>query len=227
MNNKSRLWEGFLFWPGFTDVIVVTLLVFLFFLVVQMGVSLELVQSDQITECQARVAQQVGDALGQDQKALTIDANGNLQRLQFSDRILFNRGEADLLPTGAEVMRAVGDILLKNASLYKNMQVEGHTDARPINTSRFPSNWELSSARATSVVRFLQDQVGFDPKILSSTGYAEYQPIAAEPTDEGFARNRRVEVVLVYSTTTCTQDALVALPGGPAQESPPDAGVGR
>jgi len=82
----------------------------------------------------------------------------------------------------------------------KRIQIEGHTDNVPIVSAlkkRFPTNWELSTARATEVVRYLQEQGGLDPKLLSATGYAEYQPVAANDTDEGKRKNRRIEIVLL------------------------------
>ena len=77
------------------------------------------------------------------------------------------------------------------------MRVEGHTDNLPINTPRFPSNWELSTARATSVIRYLIEEENLDPERLSAAGYGEYRPIDANDTPEGRARNRRVDLVIL------------------------------
>ena len=80
--------------------------------------------------------------------------------------------------------------------------VEGHTDNVPIRNAlkaKFPSNWELSTARATSVVRFLQDQGGIDPSKLSATGLSYFRPVAANDTPEGREQNRRIEIVLAPS----------------------------
>lgn len=200
MNNKPQLWEGFSFWPSFTDVMVVTLLMFLFFLFAQLTMNSQALIAAEVLRRQDAIAAEVTAALGSDSKLLTIVSDGNLQRFQFSDRILFNRGEAELLDKGREVLQRVGEVLHRRADLITTAQVEGHTDVRPIRTPRFPSNWELSSARATSVVRFLQDQIGFDPRILSANGYAEYRPVDGGESEEAYAKNRRVELVLVYST---------------------------
>lgn len=154
----------------------------------------------QVLQRQEEITQEVTTALGDERNFLSIIVDGNLQRFQFSDRLLFHRGEAELLPTGRAVLRRVGEVLLRKAALFKTAQVEGHTDVRPIRTLRFASNWELSSARATSVVRFFQDEVGFDPKLLSANGYGEYRPVAAGDSEDAYAKNRRVELVLVYST---------------------------
>jgi chemotaxis protein MotB len=82
----------------------------------------------------------------------------------------------------------------------KRIQVEGHTDNVRIVSSlkkKFPTNWELSTARATEVVRYLQEAGGIAPKLLSATGYSEYQPVAPNDTDEGKHKNRRIEIVLL------------------------------
>jgi len=130
---------------------------------------------------------------------IRISRDGNLQKIVFSDKILFDLAKADLKPQGKKVLDRIGRILIKNR-FYKRIQVEGHTDDLPIKTPLYNSNWELSSARATSVVRFLQDMVGIMPQLLSATGYSEYQPIAENEDDETRSLNRRIELVLVYST---------------------------
>ncbi len=77
----------------------------------------------------------------------------------------------------------------------RTIQVEGHTDAMPISTARFPSNWELSAARAGSVARYFQGE-GLTPERIAATGYGEFHPLAANDTAEGRAKNRRVEIFL-------------------------------
>jgi chemotaxis protein MotB len=79
--------------------------------------------------------------------------------------------------------------------------VEGHTDNVPIHTAMFPSNWELSTGRATSIVHYLIDQVGFDPTRLSATGFGQFRPDADNSTPEGRLRNRRVDLVLLLPKT--------------------------
>ena len=113
------------------------------------------------------------------------------------DKILFDSGSAVIKRNGEKVLDRVADILktVKN----QEIKVEGHTDNVPISTrllERFPSNWELSTARATMVVRYLQGR-GVIPESLSAQGYAEYQPVAPNDTDENKAQNRRIEIVLL------------------------------
>jgi chemotaxis protein MotB len=75
--------------------------------------------------------------------------------------------------------------------------VEGHTDNLPIHTSRFKSNWELSTARATEVVALLVERYGFDPKQISAAGYSQYRPVASNGSEDGRKINRRVDLVVV------------------------------
>jgi len=119
------------------------------------------------------------------------------------DKILFNSGEATVKPEGEKVLLQVG-AALKNVA-DKAIRVEGHTDNVPIAGSlreRFPSNWELSTARATAVVRYLQDKAGIAPDHLIAAGYGEFRPIAVNTTPEGRAQNRRIEIVLVPVETS-------------------------
>lgn len=114
------------------------------------------------------------------------------------DKILFNSGEANVKPEGEKVLTQVG-AALKNIQ-DKAIRVEGHTDNVPISGSlkeRFASNWELSTARATAVVRYLQDKASIPPERLIAAGYGEHRPVAQNTTPEGRAQNRRIEIVLV------------------------------
>ena len=111
----------------------------------------------------------------------------------LDDTVLFEPGQATLQPAGLSILDLVTSSLL-NAG--HDVAIEGHTDSRPISTSRYPSNWELSTARATSVLRYMLLQ-GFDPARISASGYADTRPMADNDTPEGQAANRRVEIVIV------------------------------
>jgi len=114
------------------------------------------------------------------------------------ERILFDSGSAEIKPQGLDVLRRVGNIL--NEAQGKMVQVEGHTDSVPISgrlKDKFPTNWELSAARAANVVHFLQEQVGIPGERLAVTGYGQYQPIADNSSPEGREQNRRIQIVLV------------------------------
>ena len=113
------------------------------------------------------------------------------------DKILFDSGQAALKPAGIRVLQQIGDIL--KSAVDKDIQVEGHTDNVPIRgtlTQVYPSNWELSTARANTVLHFLQDKTDIPGERLSAVGYGEYRPIASNSTPEGRALNRRIQIVL-------------------------------
>lgn len=113
------------------------------------------------------------------------------------DKILFDSGSAVIKRNGKKVLDRVAEILKPITN--QQIKVEGHTDNVPIGAGlaeKFPSNWELSTARATTVVRYLQER-GVSPSLLGAEGYAEYQPVSLNDTDEGKAKNRRIEIVLV------------------------------
>ena len=114
------------------------------------------------------------------------------------DQILFDSGHAEVKAEGRKVLDKVGSLL--NSVADKDIRIEGHTDSKPIVgelRSKYPSNWELSTARATSVARYLQDNAKVDPKRLIAAGYGEQRPKAANDTAEGRAQNRRIEIILV------------------------------
>ncbi len=110
------------------------------------------------------------------------------------DKILFDSGKATLKGNGLKVLQQIGDVL--KTAVDKNVQVEGHTDNVPISTPQYPTNWELSMARATTVLHFLHDKVGIPGERLSAVGFGEYQPISSNSTSTGRAQNRRIQIVL-------------------------------
>ncbi|MEC9412904.1 MAG: flagellar motor protein MotD [Pseudomonadota bacterium] len=113
--------------------------------------------------------------------------------LEIKSRVLFESGEARLARPAIPVLGEIASILQKSAN---PIQVEGFTDNNPINTPRFPSNWELSAARAASVVHLL-DRYGIQPDRMSAIGYGEYKPIASNDTEAGRQKNRRVVLVVL------------------------------
>jgi chemotaxis protein MotB len=114
------------------------------------------------------------------------------------DRILFPSGEADITPAGYRILHRVGDVLKTAAG--KIIRVEGHTDNVAISEQlqrTFPTNWELSTTRASNVVRFLQDSVGIDPTRLQAVGLSQYHPVETNETVQGRSQNRRIEIALL------------------------------
>jgi chemotaxis protein MotB len=121
-----------------------------------------------------------------------IEPRGLVIRL-LTDKLLFASGKATLAPAATPLLEKISSLI--NIDRVHPIAVEGNTDDVPIHTGEFPSNWELSTARASTVVNFLIAQ-GVAPKRLSAIGYAEQHPIASNSTPGGRARNRRVEIVL-------------------------------
>jgi chemotaxis protein MotB len=113
-------------------------------------------------------------------------------RLRLKGALLFEAGRADLKTQAFPLIDSLAEILIKQAYY---LLIEGHTDAIPISTQRFPSNWELSGARAAAVLRHLIE-VGVNSKRLTCVGLADSYPIADNATQDGRAKNRRVEFVL-------------------------------
>jgi len=116
--------------------------------------------------------------------------------LSFQDNVLFELGSARLTTRAREILDKVAPIL---ADTPNYIRVEGHTDNLPINNSRFPSNWELSAARATNVVQELIREHGFAPQKLSATAYGEYRPRVPNTSPENRQLNRRVDMVILRS----------------------------
>lgn len=129
------------------------------------------------------------DQLGNDIEVVTNDSSVSFR---ISSEILFPSGQSDLNLGGLAVLRKLVPVL---GSVPHKLIVAGHTDTQDIRSARFPSNWELSGARAGSVVRYLQAN-GIQPDRLAAIGYADTRPLADNGSAEGRARNRRVELIL-------------------------------
>ena len=128
---------------------------------------------------------------------ITIQQVRDRLTINMVDRVLFDSGQAQVKPAGVKVLKQVADVL--NKITDKQIRIEGHTDNVPISSKlqgRFKTNWELSTARATTVVRYLIDHGGVDRQYLSAVGYADTHPLASNDSEEGRATNRRIEIVL-------------------------------
>jgi len=131
------------------------------------------------------------------QGQVTISELKGKLTVNLVDAVLFDSGKSEVKPAGLVVLQKVIDIL--KTVKDKAIRIEGHTDNVQISGSlskKYPSNWELSSARAINVTRYLQQQ-GIDPSVLSAVAYGEHHPVAGNNSDEGKARNRRIEIILV------------------------------
>ena len=130
-------------------------------------------------------------------KEMTIREFEEMLTITFVDRVLFDFGKATVTSEGRKVLAKVGEVL-RDAPGMK-IRVVGHTDNVPIRREyryRFPSNWDLSSARAAAVVRYFQKEGGLDAKCLEAVGRSFHEPVASNETEAGRAQNRRVEVII-------------------------------
>jgi chemotaxis protein MotB len=127
----------------------------------------------------------------------------------------YDSGSAVLRPTSEPIVHRLANLL---RPLPEPIRIEGHTDNVPIHNSRFASNWELSTARATEMVRLFITRYGFRPERLSAAGYGEYHPVASNATPEGRAKNRRVDIVILTHAGDFTATPAGPAPGEPARE---------
>ncbi|MCW5900043.1 MAG: OmpA family protein [Flavobacteriales bacterium] len=125
---------------------------------------------------------------------LTVTMKDGKVYVSLSEKLLFKSGSADVDPKGKEAIGQLAQVLNANADI--GVMVEGHTDTIPIASGRFKDNWELSTARATSIVRILTTDHKLDPKRVTSAGRGEWIPVASNREADGRARNRRTEIIL-------------------------------
>jgi chemotaxis protein MotB len=155
-------------------------------------------QVDELSQAQKtleeRLAQEIQDKqvkLEMAEKGLVITVVGDL---------LFDSGKAKIRPEAQPVLDKVARVLNENVPDF-NVGIEGHTDNVPIKLSGWKTNWELSSARALSVLHYLVNEKGIDPGRLSAIGYGEYRPVTSNDTKSGRQQNRRVEIVIIPKVT--------------------------
>jgi chemotaxis protein MotB len=144
-----------------------------------------------------------------EQGLVEVRHGDNRVMVDMKDKMLFPSGSALLSRTAVQALRDVSHVL---SSLPNKIQVEGNTDDRPIHTEEFPSNWELSAARAASVVH-LMTRMGIDPSRMSAIGYGEHRPVADNGSEAGRQKNRRVTLVVLGLEGSV--DHSIQLPGTP------------
>lgn len=168
------------------------------------------------------LSQQLSSALADmiDSEDVIIKQGDDWLELEIKSRVLFQSGDARLARAAVPVIGEIADILQTSAN---PIQVEGFTDNQPINTPRFPSNWELSAARAASVVHLL-DRYGIQPDRMSATGYGEYKPIADNSTEAGRQKNRRV-VLVILGRDSSRRSLDVFHSNGQPLQAPPDTSL--
>ena len=126
---------------------------------------------------------------------IAIDINETVVMISISDKMLFNSGSYRVSSKANNILQKLADVINSEPSL--DVMVEGHTDARSINTYKVQDNWDLSVLRATSVVRQLQNKYKVAPEQLIASGRSSYQPIADNSTREGRSKNRRTRIIIL------------------------------
>ena len=152
----------------------------------------ELMEMRELLEVKEKLEKYIAERGLQDQIIVTLEERGVV--ISFIGAALFPLGSDKMFEESKQIVIGIGKIL---AEIDNYIRIEGHTDNLPINTPRFPSNWELSSARALAVLHKLQKESGIDPRRLSATGYSEYRPIKPNDTEETRRYNRRVDLVIL------------------------------
>jgi chemotaxis protein MotB len=143
---------------------------------------------------------------------------GGRIKVDLVDKILFDVGDANVTTRGAEVLSRVGAVLVNVAD--KKIQVSGHTDDQPISDrlkDRYPTNWELAAARASNVVRFLEEKANVPGRRLVAAAYGPWEPISTNKNPKGRARNRRIEIVLTPQLAPAPLDGAVVAKAEPAK----------
>lgn len=147
------------------------------------------------TAAMTNLRQKVADALVNFKaEDLTVTMKDGKVYVSLSEKLLFPSGSAAVEPKGKEALGQLATVMTGSPDI--SMMVEGHTDNVPINKGRFNDNWDLSTARATSIVRILQT-AGLDPKRVTAAGRGEFFPVADNTTADGRQRNRRTEIILI------------------------------
>ncbi len=149
---------------------------------------------DQVRQMYDKVMDYVSDK-GLDAK-VAVTANKRGVFVDIKEAILFEPGKAELKESGIQVLKQLEGLI---NNFDNELVIEGHTDNVPMNSYQYPSNWELSTARAVTVLRYLSEEENVDPKRLSAVGYGEYQPIAPNNNAVNRSANRRVNILIIIS----------------------------
>ena len=167
-----------------------------------------------VDELHDRLSRELAGALADRRLELVRDARGLV--VSLPDDATFPIGSADATAEARSIIAQVGDVIRTTPNAIR---IEGHTDDVPIRTSRYTSNWELSTARASAVVAFLVSDVGIDASRLSAAGYGEFHPRVPNDSPEDRARNRRVDLVIL-DTQAAREEAAAGAGGGATDAQP-------
>ncbi len=125
-----------------------------------------------------------------------LDERGLL--IRFVEGVLFDSGKANIKDNAKTILDKLAPLLIES---HRHLRIEGHTDNLPISTKEFPSNWELSTSRAVNVIKYMIEGHNLSPYIMSAAGYSEYRPIAPNDSAKNRALNRRVDIIILKSTS--------------------------
>lgn len=155
-------------------------------------------QLDELSRAKSALEQKLGSEINDKQIKLQMMEKGLV--ITVVGDLLFDSGKAKIKSEAYPLLDKVSEVLKDNMAKF-NVGIEGHTDNHPIKHSGWKSNWELSTARALSVVHYLATNQGISPERLSAIGYGEYRPVASNETKDGRKQNRRVEIVILPNIT--------------------------
>ncbi len=185
----------------------------------------KLVERKDLSELKKKVEKAAAEAGLKGALDIEVDPRGLV--LYVTSGVLFDAGEADLTQRGEVLLGRLGGVL---EPIDNDLVVEGHTDRRPISTPQYPSNWELSTSRATAVLRHLIAREGLPGGRLSAAGYADTHPRAKGGDAASLAKNRRVDIVVEVPLPTeaaaAPAAAAPAAPAAPAAAAPAAAAAG-
>jgi chemotaxis protein MotB len=202
-------------WPALVDVIIATLMILLLFMIIQyitffLSDAIKRIEIKNRQDQLIEIIKDMEDKKRIPRNSIKYETFGDHQKLRFSSALLFPIGKAEI-PANREksfgFLDALGEMLHQayyGKGLFDQIYIEGHTDTTPIRSQRYPSNWELSTARAVYITKYLIEHESLRPvlsdkRFLGAAGYGEYNYVLPNDTEEGKSANRRIEILLVYS----------------------------
>ncbi len=164
------------------------------------GFNVALTEEEVFRSVQSRIEKYLVRGTSEGKVRVVVSDRGLI--ISVSDTDLFRPGEAEINPKAFEML---GEIALSLIDMPNFVRIEGHTDNIPVKSAAYPSNWELSTARASRIVRWFIEKRGFPPDRLSAAGFGEFRPAAGTDTEAGRAANRRIEIVVLRNRLALTE----------------------
>lgn len=190
-------------WPALLDLLAATLMVFLLVSFLQKVLSVSELETLLVRQRQQGFLELAQDRFQEElsQGQISIDRDQDSLVVTFSDRVLFDSAEYRLKPAGRALIERWQRLFVFGGDIgYERVQIEGHTDALPLDRPEYPrNNWQLSAARAISVVELLTRHPGLDGKRFSANAYASFRPVADNGSARGQSLNRRIEMRIFFS----------------------------